>query len=176
MTFYRLELKGITRELPIVSMGPKIKIASFNLLGDGELVEAVSKALAKKLSKVDYDVLVGPEVKVVPLLHSLSGKLGRPRYVILRKSIMGYMVKPVSSKIKPSLVINGVDAEYLRGKKIVIVDDVVSTGRTINVVQELVESVGAKVVLSVAVLKQGEQKENIDAPFVYLGTLPLFSS
>lgn len=176
MKFYRLKLKGVSRDLPIVSLGPKIKIASFNLLGDGELVEAVSKALVKKLREVNFDVLLGPEVKVVPLLHSLSGRLKKPRYVILRKNIMGYMVRPVSSKTKPSLVVNGVDAEYLRGKKVVIIDDVVSTGRTINVVKEVAESVGAEVVLTAAVLKQGEQKENIDAPFFYLRTLPVFNT
>jgi adenine phosphoribosyltransferase len=87
---------------------------------------------------------------------------------------MGYMVKPVMNKSKPTLVLNGPDAELLTGKKVFIVDDVVSTGRTIKAVGELMEAVGAQVVGAAAVLKQGEEYEKIDVPFSFLGTLPLF--
>jgi len=176
MQFYTLKLCGLTRKLPIVSLGPKIKIASFNLLGDGELVEKIAEKLEKKIKEFDFDYLVGPEVKVVPLLQTLSQKLGKPRYIVLRKNIMGYMVKPISNKTKPTLVLNGPDAELLKGKKILIIDDVISTGRTIKVVRELMEMVGAKVVGIVAVLKQGEEQEKIEIPFYFLGNLPLFQA
>ncbi len=174
MDYYTLKLCGLTRKLPIVSLGPKLKIASFNLLGDGELVEKVAEELEKKIKKFDFNFLVGPEVKVVPLLHILSQRLGKPRYIILRKNIMGYMVKPISNKSKPTLVLNGPDAQLLKGKKVVIVDDVVSTGRTIRVVSELMRMTGAEVVGAVAVLKQGEKQEELEIPFSFLGTLPLF--
>jgi len=174
MEYYVLKLCGLTRKLPIVSLGPKLKIASFNLLGDGELVEAVANDLVKELRKYEFDYLVGPEVKVVPLLQVLSQKLHKLRYIILRKNIMGYMVKPIMNKSKPNLVLNGPDAEILKGKKVVIVDDVVSTGRTIRVVQELIKMAKAESVGAVAVLKQGEKEDEVEIPFTYLGNLPLF--
>lgn len=174
MDYYTLKLCGLTRKLPIVSLGPHLKIASFNLLGDGELVEKVAEEMERKIKIFNFDYLVGPEVKVVPLLQVLAEKLGKPRYVILRKNIMGYMVKPISNKSKPTLVLNGPDAQLLKGKKVVIVDDVVSTGRTIRVVSELMRMTGAEVVGAVAVLKQGEKQEELEIPFSCLGTLPLF--
>ena len=176
MEYYRLSLCGLERELPIVSLGPHLKIASFNLLGDGELVEKIADELAKRVKNLDFDYLVGPEVKVVPLVQTLAQKLGKSHYVILRKNIMGYMVKPVSNKSQPTLVLNGPDADLLAGKKVFIIDDVVSTGRTIKVVEELMKTVGAQVVGAAAVLKQGEEHEKIDTPFFYLGELPLFKT
>ena len=176
MTYYTLKICGLTRNLPIVSLGPKLKIASFNLLGDGELVEAVAKDLAKEIKKFEFDYLVGPEVKVVPLLQVLSQKLKKPRYIILRKNIMGYMTKPITNKYKPNLVLNGPDADLLKDKKVIIVDDVVSTGRTIRVVGDLMTMARAEVVAAVAVLKQGEKEEEIEPTFFYLGNLPLFGT
>lgn len=176
MDYYTLKLCGLTRKLPIVSLGPKLKIASFNLLGDGELVEAVAKDLAKELKKIEFDYLVGPEVKVVPLLQTLAKRIDKPRYVILRKNIMGYMTKPMTNKSKPNLVLNGPDAELLKGKKVVIVDDVVSTGRTIRVAREIIKMANAETVGAVAVFKQGEKEEEVEIPFSFLGTLPLFGT
>ena len=176
MDYYTLKLCGLTRKLPIVSLGPHLKIASFNLLGDGELVEKVAEELEKKIKKFDFDYLVGPEVKVVPLLHILSQRLGKPRYIILRKNIMGYMVKPISVRAKPTLVLDGKDSEILHHKRVVIVDDVVSTGRTVKAVEELMEAAEAKVVGVVAVLKQGEETINLQVPFIFLRKLPLFKN
>lgn len=174
MDYYTLKLCGLTRKLPIVSLGPKLKIASFNLLGDGELVEKAAAKLEKEIKKFDFDYLVGPEVKVVPLLQALSKKLGKPRYVILRKNIMGYMVKPILNRSKPALILNGLDAEILKGKRVVIVDDVISTGRTVKTVRELMKMIEAEVVGVVAVLKQGEPEATIKEPFLCLASLPLF--
>lgn len=174
MDNYNLDICGLKRELPIVMISPKLKIASFNLLGDGELVERSTEELAKKIEKIDFDYLVGPEVKVVPLIHALSKKVKKMRYIILRKNIMGYMIHPISNKSKPTLVLNGPDAQILKDKKVVVIDDVVSTGRTINVVSELMRTVNAKVVAVAAILKQGEESQNLGVPFFYLGTLPFF--
>ncbi|OGV89470.1 hypothetical protein A2Z41_01400, partial [Microgenomates group bacterium RBG_19FT_COMBO_39_10] len=137
---------------------------------------AVAKDLAKEIKKFEFDYLVGPEVKVVPLLQVLSQKLKKPRYIILRKNIMGYMTKPITNKYKPNLVLNGPDADLLKDKKVIIVDDVVSTGRTIRVVGDLMTMARAEVVAAVAVLKQGEKEEEIEPTFFYLGNLPLFGT
>lgn len=176
MDYYRLELCGLIRQLPIVSLGPRLKIASFNLLGDGELVEKVAQKMEKKIRKFDFDYLVGPEVKVVPLIQSLSQRFCQRRYIILRKNIMGYMVEPISNRSKPTLVINGPDAKLVKGKRVLVIDDVISSGRTLGVIQELMEMVGAEVVGVVAVLIQGESKKKIDIPFSCLGKLPVFES
>ncbi|PIU03125.1 adenine phosphoribosyltransferase [Candidatus Shapirobacteria bacterium CG08_land_8_20_14_0_20_39_18] len=176
MNVYKLNICGLERELPIVSIGPLLKIASFNLLGDGELVKKVAESLAEKIKDLDFDYLVGPEVKVVPLMQELSNLLKKPRYIILRKNIMGYMTHPISSKTKPGMVLNGPDAELIKGKKVLIVDDVVSTGKTIKVVDDLMKEVNARVVGVAAVLKQGEEKVEITISFYSLGKLPLFGT
>lgn len=175
MKFYQLELCGLKRKLPVVALSPKIKIASFSLLGDVELVEAAARALAKRLEVCDFDFLVGPEVKVVPLLQEMSGLLGKKRYVICRKQIMGYMVKPLVTRTKPQLVLDGVDRERLAGKKVAIVDDVISTGRTIKVVKDLMKEAGAKVSCTAAVLRQGNPQD-LEEGVIFLKKIPLFKS
>lgn len=174
MDFYDLELCGLERKLPIVPLGPKLSIASFNLLGDGELVSAASRGLARKLKNSTFDYLVGPEVKVVPLLHQLSQLLGKKRYVICRKQIHGYMVEPTSTGRKPSLVLDGPDAKLLKGRKVVVVDDVVSTGRTLKIVDQLMQDAGAQTVARATVLVQGERYLEEFEDLIFLGRLPLF--
>ena len=176
MDHYTLEISGLTRKLPVVALGPNIKIASFNLLGDAELVEKTAKELRKKLRKLDFDAIAGPEVKVVPLLHALAKNLNHERYVVGRKKIHGYMTNPQTLDRKPTLVLNGPDAEFLRGKKVVVVDDVVSTGRTLKVMDDLITQSGGEVVANAVVLKQGTNKlEKITNP-IFLGKLPVFKT
>lgn len=170
-----MRLCGLKRELPIVKLGPKLSIASFNLLGDTQMVEKVSQKLLDKMKKFDFDFLVGPEVKVVPLIYQMSQYLDHRRYIIARKKIMGYMTKPERMEGKKTLVLNGPDARRLKGKKVVLVDDVISTGRTIGVMRQLLEKVNCQVVAVAVVLKQGGLEEKINLPFIYLGTLPLFT-
>lgn len=173
MNYYQLDLLGIKRELPVVSISPKIKIASFNLLGDVELVNKSAKEIAKRIKFFEFDVLVGPEVKVVPLIHELARITKSKNYVIFRKNIMGYMVKPVQSEGKNKLVLDGRDAEMLRGKKVVVVDDVVSTGRTTREIITLLKKLDAKVVCVISIFKQGDG-DTVDIPnFIYLSKLPL---
>lgn len=175
MDYYTLNLFGLSRKLPLVSLGPKLKIASFNLLGDGELVNAAAEALAEKLKGLEFDILVGPEVKVVPLLQVLSQILEKPRYIVLRKKIHGYMVKPIILERHPTLVLDGRDAEFIKGKKAAIVDDVVSTGRTLKVVEKIIEESGGEVIVNVIVLKQGEEPLQEFKNLIVLGKLPLFN-
>lgn len=178
MQYYNLKLCGLKRDLPLIYLGPKTKIASFSLLGDGELVDKVANSLSKKIKKFNFDYLVGPEVKVVPLIQKLSDLLNKKQYVICRKSIKPYMVHPIvyhPENLKRhlrSMVIDGRDAEMLKNKKIMIVDDVVSTGTTIEAVKTLMEKVGAEIVKTAAILKQGDIYKG---DLVFLETLPIFA-
>jgi adenine phosphoribosyltransferase len=174
--YYTLEIDGLKRQLPIITLGPKIKVASFNLLGDEKLVEILAKKLVAKIKKVEFDYLVGPEVKVVPLLHELSKILHKDRYVICRKEIHGYMVSPIKSQQKQGLVINGSDADLVKNKKVIIVDDVVSTGSTIHSIEELMKLANAKVVAKIAVFRQGNQLHPLQKDLIYLDELPVFTS
>lgn len=176
MDYYTFHFRGLTRKLLIVPLGPKLKIASLNLLGDRELVEVSAKALAQKIKDIDFDVLVGPEVKVVSLLHALSQILGQPRYIVCRKKIHGYMINPITSGRHPALVLDGPDAEFIRNKKVAIIDDVISTGRTLKVMKELVQENGGKVVVNAVIAKQGpEPLENIEN-LIFLTKLPLLKN
>lgn len=178
MDYFDLEFFNLKRKLPVVALTPKIKVASLSLLGDAELTEKAAEKLAEKLKKYQIDYLVGPEVKVVPLLYALSQKLGQKRYVVCRKSIKGYMTSPKVLKNSNGnrlnmLVLDGPDAQLVKGKKVAIIDDVVSSGTTLNNLKKLLEQVEAKVEVVATVFKQGDQyKENL----VYLKTLPIFTS
>ena len=176
MKYHRLEIDGLVRELPIVSLTPKIQVASVNLLGDIEMVEVFAKRIVDKIKDLNFDHLVGPEVKVVPLLHEISRIMDKPRYVVCRKQIFGYMVKPIKTRLKPGLVLDGSDAEVIRGKKVIIVDDVVSSGRTLRVVEELMVSVDVEVVTNLAVFKQGGIQEGLPKKFIFIEKLPTFTT
>ncbi|MBU0650213.1 adenine phosphoribosyltransferase [Patescibacteria group bacterium] len=173
MDYYHLNLLRLKRELPVVTISPKLKIASFNLLGDVELVNKSAKELAKRLKGFEFDFLVGPEVKVVPLIHQLATLMKVKKYVICRKNIMGYMVSPIQSEGKNRLVLDGRDAQLLKNKKAVIVDDVVSSGRTTREIVALLKKLNAEVVCVATIFKQGDE-ELPDLPnFIYLAKLPL---
>ncbi len=179
--FYELEICGLKRKLPIKAIGKRTKLANFNILGDVELVKKLADALVERLKKYQFDYLVGPEVKVVPLLYELAKKLDHQQYVVCRKTIKPYMVSPVVLKplsyfpkhIK-SLVIDGRDRQLLSDKKVAIVDDVVSTGVTMRMMKKLMERIGAKVVVCAAVIRQGEKQFDEIKNFIYLATLPIF--
>jgi adenine phosphoribosyltransferase len=152
-----------------------VAVALLNLLGDTELTEAAAEALAKRLPP-EVEVLVTPEVKAVPLAHALSRITGKP-YVVARKTEKPYMINPVSRQVlsittgKPQLlVLDGADIPRVRGKKVAIVDDVVSTGSTLAGLRELIESVGGEVVAVLAVFTEGTPRQDV----VALGHLPLF--
>ena len=164
MKYYSLTISGIKRELPIVSLSPKVKIASFNLLGDTQIVENIAQELLEKIKIFEFDYLVGPEVKVVPLLHELSRLLKKEKYIICRKQIHGYMVNPIISRVKPGLVLDGNDASLLNGKKVVVVDDVVSSGRTMKVLDNLMKLAQATI--------EAQELNNL----IHLGELPLFTT
>lgn len=176
MDYFTLKIDKVTRELPIVSIRANLKVASVNLLGDTELVEIISKKILVKLKHIEFDYFVGPEVKVVPLLHELTKLTKRARYVVCRKNIYGYMVSPVKSNLKNQFVINGPDVNLLKGKRVVIVDDVVTTGSTFYAIERLMELIDAKVVAKVAVFKQGDDLHVNNKDTIFVSSLPTFTT
>lgn len=174
--YYRVEVAGVTRDLPLFEVAPGLKIAIFNMLGDTEVVEATADALLPKLP--DADLLVTPEAKSIPLAHALAARL-KKRYVVARKVLKPYMVGAIKTEVisittgePQTLYIDGKDLPYLKGSRVVLVDDVVSTGSTLRGLRQLMDMAGATVVGEAAVFTEGdpEQWKHIIA----LGHLPLF--
>jgi adenine phosphoribosyltransferase len=165
---YSLTLAGLTRQLPIVRVSPKMRMANFSLLGDVELVERLITVFVEKLQSYQFDYLVCPEVKVVPLVHGIAKRLHHKRFIVCRKSIKPYMVQPTILKpldhfpkhVKP-LVLDGPDRERIFGKRVVIVDAVTSTGVTMRMMNKLMMQVNAHIVCSIVVLKQGIQFDDM---------------
>jgi adenine phosphoribosyltransferase len=180
MKYYTLHILGLTRELPLIKVGKNTSIASFSILGDVELTDKLADALTEKLKTIEFDYLVGPEVKVLPLIHGIAKRLGQKRFVICRKSKKPYMISPIvveplkyfPKHVKP-LVINGPDVELIKGKKVVVIDDIVSTGVTMRMITHLMETLGAHVVHYAAALKQGTQFNEIQN-LISIAELPIF--
>lgn len=176
---YGIDIAGIHRELELFEIKPGLRIAILNILGDTELVQACAEALAKKLDDIDYDAFVTAEAKSIPLAHALSAVTGKP-YVILRKSYKPYMGDAIQSETlsittgKPqTLYLDEKDKETIHGSNVVIVDDVISTGSTLQGMRLIMEKAGAEVAAEAAILTEGERAKwsNIIA----LGHLPVFS-
>ena len=166
----------MTRELPIVEIAPGVSLALFNMLGDTEVTEAAGVELAKLLPP-GIEVLVTPEVKALGLAHVLSRESGLP-YIVIRKTEKPYMLDPVAREVvsittgKPQLlVMDGLDVPKVRGKRVAIVDDVVSSGGTLASLRQIIEEVGGELVAVMAVFTEGQQRPEVTA----LGHLPLFS-
>ena len=176
--YFELKLDGYRKWLPLARVTNTLRIASFVLLGEVELTNYCAAKLADKLRPLDFDYLVGPEAKVVPLLHTLADMLGQDRYVVCRKSVKGYMINPLVINVQSittaetqKLVLDGPDADMLRGKKVIMLDDVVSTGGTFKALEMILQQAGAVIVGRAAVLKEGTAYTE---PLIYLQDLPLF--
>lgn len=174
MKFYTLKLLGLTRKLPVKKLGVKLKIASFNLLGDTELVEKAAIELSERIKYFDFGFFVGLEAKILPLIYELSSIFNHKQYMIARTRITGYMTEPLKIEGKRGLVLNGPDAKLLKNKKVILVNDVVSTGKTVNNLEKLVKMASGEAVAVIAILKQGELQEKIKKPFFYLGEIPFY--
>lgn len=175
--FYELHVAGITRKLKKIRVSEDITIASFVMLGDTELIEKTAEALCPMLPE-GIDFLVCPEAKGIPLTHVLANKLGID-YVIIRKSVKGYMENPLIEKVQSIttrepqiIVLDGLDVEKLKGRKVCIIDDVVSTGGSLHAVENLLAKADCTVIAKAAVLLEEGGYDGED--LIYLDTLPVF--
>jgi adenine phosphoribosyltransferase len=176
---YPIEIAGLYRELPLVEVQPGLRIAVLNILGDTELVEACAHALAQKLAGIEHDVVVTAEAKSIPVAHALSVRTRKP-YVVLRKVYRPYMGETIQAETisittgtPQSLYLDEKDRELMKGKKVVLLDDVVSTGSTLKGMQQVVGKADAQEVAVTAILTEGDQERWKD--ILSLGHLPLFT-
>ncbi|MBO9369388.1 MAG: adenine phosphoribosyltransferase [Chloroflexi bacterium] len=176
---YTVEIAGLTRHLPLFEIKPGLRIAILNILGDTELVQACARALATRLKDRDFDLLVTAEAKSIPLAHALSVELGKP-YVVLRKTYKPYMGDAIMAETlsittgQPQvLILDEKDREIVKGKRVLIVDDVISTGSTLQGMRMVLEKAGAQVVGEAAIMTEGERARW--SHIISLGHLPLFT-
>ena len=176
---YPVEVSGVRRDLPLFEVAPGVRIAVLNILGDTEFVQACAHALAARLDSSKYDVLVTAEAKSIPLIHALSVETGKP-YVVLRKHYKPYMGVALSTETvsittgKPqTLYLDEKDRALVDGKKVVLVDDVISTGSTLQGMRLIVEKAGGQIIATLAVLTEGERAKWKD--IIALGHLPVFA-
>lgn len=173
--FYELDVKGFKRRLPLVQVSPDTWIAYFDSLGDRELITHCADELKPHLK--DCDVLMTSESKGIALVQMLAEILGHERYIVCRKEHKPYMLDPASISFKPvtstkklELFIDGRYKQWLRGKRVGIVDDIVSTRQTVDAMEKLATEAGGTVVTKAAILVEGSPQEDI----IHLGILPVF--
>ena len=174
---YRLKVAGIERDLPLCPISDTMNIGAFVLFGDVELTERCAEALAERAPA--HDVMITAESKGIPLIHAMSRILGENRYVLARKSVKLYMknvlkceTQSITTDAKQVLYIDGDDAEFLKGKRVLIVDDVISTGGSLLSLEHLVEMAGGEVVGKMTILAEGDAINRPD--IICLEKLPLF--
>ena len=176
---YSVEIAGLKRDLHLFEIKPGLKIAILNILGDTELVQACAKALSAKLMDKDYDVLVTAEAKSIPLAHALSVETKKP-YVVLRKVYKPYMGAALQAETlsittgQPQiLILDEKDVEMMKDKKVIILDDVISTGSTLQGMRRILEKAGSIIVGEAAIFTEGDRAQWED--IISLGHLPLFT-
>lgn len=176
MDYYKLKVCGLERNLPIIQISDNLKIASFVLLGDAELAEKAGLELSKK---VDADIILTAEAKGISLAHEIAKNVGEKSFVVARKSEKAYMNDPINVEVNSittkntqKLFLDFKDVEKIKGKKIALVDDVISTGESMNALESLVEKAGGKVVQKLAILAEGDAADRDD--IIYLEKLPIF--
>lgn len=176
---YTLEVCGIKRDLPIIQLSETLKIASFVILGDAELVEKAGASLAEKLP--DADVLITAEAKGIPLIYEVAKQKDMKKYIVARKSLKPYMLDPLVTKVvsittqkEQILCLDKDEVHMLEGKKVIIIDDVISTGESINALEDLVNKAGGHVVAKASILAEGDAANRND--IIFLEKLPLFQT
>ncbi|MBQ8966573.1 phosphoribosyltransferase family protein [Ruminococcus sp.] len=176
METYTLKVAGLTRELPICAASDKLDIAAFIMFSDVEMTVKSAEELLKKAP--DFDVIITAESKGIPLAYEAARQSGK-NYVVARKSVKLYMTDPISVKVKSittaavqTLYLSQEDVARLRGKRVLILDDVISTGESLTAVEELVREAGGEIVGKGAVLAEGDAADRTD--IFFLEKLPLF--
>ena len=176
---YAVEIAGLKRDLRLFEIKPGLKIAILNILGDTELVQACAKELAQKLKDTEYDLLVTAEAKSIPLAYALSIETKKP-YVVLRKAYKPYMGEALQAETlsittgqPQTLILDEKDVEIMKGKQVVIVDDVISTGSTLQGMKMVLDKAGASVAGEAAIFTEGDRAQWMH--IIALGHLPLFT-
>ena len=174
---YRLSVANLQRELPICRVNDSLEIAAFIMFGDVELTVKCAQELIKKAPP--HDVIITAEAKGIPLAYEMARQLGANKYLIARKSPKLYMKNPINVTVKSittekpqTLYIDEEDAAYMKGRRVLIVDDVISTGESVGAVEALIEKAGGTVAGRMAVLAEGDAQNRDD--IIYLEHLPLF--
>ena len=175
---HRMRIAGLERDLPLCRVSDDLYIGAFVIFGDVELTIACARELLKRAP--EYDVLITAESKGIPLGYEMARQAGTNRYLIARKYPKLYMKKVFAVKVnsittakEQLLCIDQDDADYMRGKRVLIVDDVISTGESLKAVEELVNRAGGHIVGRMAILAEGDATQRDD--IIYLEKLPLFN-
>ena len=176
MATYKMTIAGLERELPICKVNDKLDIAGFVIFGDVEMTVAAADELLKKCP--DFDFIVSPEAKAIPLAHEMARQSGKP-YFVCRKGAKLYMQSPVSVNVRSittdkeqTLFMDSLEGEQLRGKRVIILDDVISTGESLAAVAKLLEQFEPVIVGQAAILAEGDAAKRDD--IIFLEELPLF--
>ena len=176
--FHTMKIAGLDRNLPICKVTDDLYIAGFVIFGDQELTVACAKALLEKAP--EYDYIITAEAKGIPLAHEMARQTGAKKYFLARKAPKLYMsgvfsvsVKSITTAKEQTLYLDTADAALMKGKKILLVDDVISTGESLHALEALVEKAGGVIAGRMAILAEGEAQERPD--LIYLEKLPLFN-
>ena len=179
MATYTMQVAGLKRELPICKVTDDLYIGAFIMFGDAELTVACARDLLRLAADIEYDYLLTAEAKSIPLIHEMARQSGAEKYFIARKGPKVYMPDPISVDDRSittlalqKLYLGSDDAELMRGKKVLIVDDVISTGGSLKAMEALVERAGGTVAGRMAVLAEGAAADRTD--ICYLERLPVF--
>lgn len=177
--YYHMTIAGCERDLPICPLNEKLQIAGFVIFGDPELTTACAKALLEKAP--EYDYLITAEAKGIPLAHEMARLAGNQKYFLARKApklymtgVMDVKVRSITTAKEQHLYLDVADAALMKGKRILVVDDVISTGESLRALEQLVEEAGGIVCGRMAILAEGDAQERPD--LIYLEKLPLFNA
>ena len=177
--YYEMTIAGLKRELPLCPLNDKLMIAGFVIFGDPELTTACAKELISKAP--EYDYMISAEAKGIPLVHEMARLQGNQKYFLARKAPKMYMTGVFSAEVKSittaaiqHLYLDQKDADLMKGKKILVVDDVISTGESLRAIEELVKKAGGVVCGRMSILAEGNAAKRDDIS--YLEYLPLFDS
>jgi adenine phosphoribosyltransferase len=178
---YPIQVAGLRRELPICKVTDNLYIGAFICFGDAELTVACARELLKLVPAEDYDYLLTAEAKSIPLIHEMARQSGASKYFIARKGPKAYMPDPIHVEDQSittagtqRLYLGRDDADLIRGKRILIIDDVISTGGSLLAMESLVKLAGGTVAGKIAVLAEGDAQTRADIQF--LAPLPLFNA
>ena len=177
---YPMTIAGLQRELPLCKVSDDLYIGAFIMFGDVELTVACAKELLAK-APADYDYLLTAEAKSIPLIHEMARQSGAKKYFIARKGMKVYLTNPlrvtvnsITTMHQQELILGGEDAELIRGKKILIVDDVISTGGSLLAMEALIAKAGGVVAGRISVLAEGGAAQRDD--IMFLEKLPVFNA